>query len=916
MRVVVTLVVALVAVAHAGLWAVSRERTSAPDVPIQLSSVSYAPFGKDANPENGDLATEEQIRADMKVLAPFTRAVRTYASTGGQELVAPIAAEFGLKTSLGIWLDKNTERNEEEIANAIAVTKRTGNISSIVVGNETVFRDDVEVPDLIQYIQRVRRETGLPVTTGDIPSVWFEHPELVAAVDFIAVHILPYWEGVPEDKAVEQAINVFNKLRETYPGKHVVIAEFGWPSAGYNMKIANPGRSIQAQVIREFLARAEQFGADYNIIEAIDQPWKFFEGSVGPYWGLFDADRQPKFELTGVITHTDWWKLAAGAVLIGLALSLPIFSIAGVTLPQTILLAGAANMTGAWFAIVIEYWYMHYFTWGGAMALGLGLLLLIPLVMIALSRIQEIAQIAFGQGPARLLTGGASGGMLGGSGLDGGVLGDGVLGDGMLGRVLGGATPAPDYAPKVSIHIPAYRENPEMLKETLSSVARLQYPNFECVVAINNTPDPAFWQPIEEHCRALGERFKFLNLLDVKGFKAGALREALKHTAPDAEIIGVIDADYVVDPAWLRDLVPAFADPEVGIVQAPQDHRDGSQSIMHNIMNAEYAGFFDIGMVQRNEADAIVVHGTMCLLRRSALEAAGNWPSETICEDTDLGLGIMELGYKARYTNRRYGWGLLPDTFEAFRKQRHRWAYGGVQIVKKHWRRMLPGSPVRLTAEQKREFTVGWINWLGAESLGVLVAILNLLWVPIVVFAGIAIPDRILTLPIIAAFTVSLLHFACTYGLRVRIPISEMVGAAIAAMSVQFVVAKAVADGVVKDNLPFTVTAKGGKKKKGTYFTAFWEAVLGGLLVASAGLVFFTNVNDVREINIYALVLVVQSLPFLAATGIALLEGSRFNEFSYWASLRVRLAGALPRRARPAVAPAPINPGRHPTPVQ
>lgn len=873
MRVVVTLVVALVAIAHAGLWAISREKTSAPDVPIQLSSVSYAPFGKNANPENGDLATEEQIRADMKVLAPLTRAVRTYASTGGQELVAPIAAEFGLKTSLGIWLDKNIERNEQEIANAVAAAKRAGNISSIVVGNETVFRDDVKVPELIQYIQRVRRETGLPVTTGDIPSVWFEHPELVAAVDFIAVHILPYWEGVPEDRAVEQAIGVFTKLRETYPGKHVVIAEFGWPSAGYNMKIANPGRTIQAQVIREFLARAEQVGADYNIIEAIDQPWKFFEGSVGPYWGLLDADRNPKFELTGLITYTDWWKLAGIAVLLGVLLSLPIFSIAGVTLPQTLLLAGAANMAGAWFAIVFEYWYMHYFTWGGAVALGLGLLLLIPLVMIALSRIQEIAQIAFGRGPSRLL-----------------LADDAAFSAG--------------YAPKVSIHIPAYRENPEMLKETLSSVARLQYPNFECVVAINNTPDPAFWQPIEEHCRMLGERFKFLNLLDVKGFKAGALREALNHTAPDAEIIGVIDADYVVDPAWLRDLVPAFADPQVGIVQAPQDHRDGSQSVMHNIMNAEYAGFFDIGMVQRNESDAIVVHGTMCLLRRSALEEAGNWPSDTICEDTDLGLGIMELGYRALYTNRRYGWGLLPDTFEAFRKQRHRWAYGGVQIVKKHWRRMLPGSEVRLTSDQKREFSIGWINWLGAESLGVLVAILNLLWVPIVVFAGIAIPDRILTLPIIAAFTVSLLHFACTYGLRVRIPVRQMVGAAIAAMSVQFVVAKAVADGVVKDNLPFTVTAKGGTKKKGAYFTAFWEAVLGGLLVAAAGLVIFTNSNEVREINIYAFVLLVQSLPFLAATGIALLEGSRFNEFSYWARMRVRVANALPRWARPAAVTA------------
>ena len=111
---------------------------------------------------------------------------------------------------------------------------------------------------------------------------------------------------------------------------------------------------------------------------------------------------------------------------------------------------------------------------------------------------------------------------------------------------------------------------------------------------------------------------------------------------------------------------------------------------MHHAMNGEYAGFFDIGMVQRNEVNAIIVHGTMCLIRRAALEAAGGWSSDTICEDTDLGLTLLEAGWRAHYTNRRYGHGLLPDSFEAYKKQRHRWAYGGFQILKKHWRRFLP----------------------------------------------------------------------------------------------------------------------------------------------------------------------------------------------------------------------------------
>src|SRR5499427_10870224 len=188
-------------------------------------------------------------------------------------------------------------------------------------------------------------------------------------------------------------------------------------------------------------------------------------------------------------------------------------------------------------------------------------------------------------------------------------------------------------------------------------------------------------------------------------------------------------------------------------------------------------------MAQRNEENAIIVHGTMCLIRRAALEAAGGWSSDTICEDTDLGLAIVEQGWLTHYTRRRYGHGLLPDTFEAYKKQRHRWAYGGLQIIRKHWRRFLPGA-TRLTRDQKREFAIGWLNWLGAESVGVLVAILNLIWVPVVAFMGVAIPDKILTVPIIAAFLVSLLHFVTLYRLRVAIPIGQMAASVLAAMAV------------------------------------------------------------------------------------------------------------------------------------
>jgi cellulose synthase/poly-beta-1,6-N-acetylglucosamine synthase-like glycosyltransferase/exo-beta-1,3-glucanase (GH17 family) len=929
MRAVVA-VLLLVTAAHAALWGILQDKQQAPDFHGMLPSASYAPF------EPGhtvDSATDsEKVRNDLKKLSTLTRAVRLYSSTEGNELVPPIAAEFGMKVMVGAWIDKDGNRNNREIDAAVNLARKNSNVIGIVVGNETIFRGEqipmenlgpqTDVPldpaeatrilqeesqrlldaeaqpaekraeavkwaiaennvhRLIKVIQRVRKSVnGIPVTTGEIYSVWSEHPDLASNVDFIAAHVLPYWEGYSSAEAVDQAVNRYNFLRNQFPGKRIMIAEFGWPSNGYNLGKADPGPFQQASVLRNFVNRAEAIGMEYNIVEAIDQPWKYFEGGVGPYWGMLNAAREPKFAWVGPIENPDYWKLATIALLVGILMSLPILRLAQPTTMQTLVLSAAANGVGAWAATVFAFWDSHYFVLGSAFALTLGVTLLVPLVLIAMARIEEIAAVAFGLPPRRLIVKPAA------------------LAPASIGEDL--------TFPKVSIHIPAYYEPVDMLKQTLDAVSRLDYPNFECIVIINNTPDPAFWQPIQDHCRLLGERFKFINAEKVQGFKAGALRIAMDRTAADAEIIGILDADYVVDPDWLKDLVPVFADPRVGIVQAPQEHRDEDRSLMHYMMNGEYAGFFDIGMVQRNEENAIIVHGTMCLMRRAAMDMAGGWSSDTICEDTDLGLAIFEHGWLVHYTNHRYGRGLLPDTYEAFRKQRNRWAYGGFQIVKKHWRRFLPGAS-RLSPDQRREFSLGWLNWLGAESLGVVVAILNLIWVPIVAFADIAIPDKILTLPIIGSFVVSLVHFVSMYRLRVNIKWGQTLTAMIAAMSVQWTVSRAVAQGLITEHLPFARTSKGGLTRMSIEFQAFWEAVIGVLLLAGAAVLIVTNnTKQIREIYIYAAVLVLQSLPFLAAVAIAILESSRINSFEFWRSTGVRTAELI--GLRPVALPSVGN---------
>jgi cellulose synthase/poly-beta-1,6-N-acetylglucosamine synthase-like glycosyltransferase/exo-beta-1,3-glucanase (GH17 family) len=889
-------IIAVVTSFQAAMWLSLRPEADAANLTERFRSLSFAPFSRHMSPEGEAPTNPDQVRSDVKAVAPYTRAIRTYSSTHGKELIASIAGEQGIRVTAGAWLNRETDKqgeldrkakagNDKEIANVIEVARRNRNVDAVVVGNETMLRGDMKEGELAELVRKVKRQVNVPVTTGEIWNTWLETPELASSVDFIYAHILPYWEDVPADQVVDYTIAAYDRLRAAYPGKRIVVGEFGWPSHGYNRGASVPDPMWQAKIIRDFVARADALGIEYNIIEAFDLPKKQNEGSVGQYWGVFDADRNLKFPLTGPIFEATYNQTAILALLLGVLFTLPLLRMRDLTVSQGLVLAGAGNGVAAWLALVVDYWMNHYVMGGDYITLALSVVMLVPLVFVLLYRIEELAAVVFGRSPARLVE---------------------------------AQKPAtPSRFPKVSIHVPAYREPPEMLKQTIDALARLEYPNFEAIIIVNNTPDPAMVEPVRAHCELLGERFKFINAEKVAGFKAGALRIALDATAPDAEIIGVIDADYAVTPDWLKDLVPVFDDPTVGLVQAPQDHRDGFRSPLHEAMNAEYAGFFDIGMVQRNEDDAIVVHGTMCLVRRAAMVEAGNWSSDTICEDTDLGLSIAENGWKTHYTRKRYGYGLLPDTFEAFKKQRHRWAYGGFQIIKKHWRRFLPNNS-RLTTAQKRHFVLGWISWLGSESVGAFMALASLCFVPFVLLFGVSVPAYVLTLPIVATFLVYALHFVSLYKMRVATTPMRMVGAAIAASAVQFTVAKAVLDGFRYKDLAFARTAKGNNWLAGAArsFPALPELVIGSLLLlAGIALLLLNNMpgvaltkNDwrhIREINFYGIALMVQSLPFVAAALIGAFEPSKLNDFATLRAFRTKVA-ALPRRlGLPAAGPVP-----------
>ena len=279
-----------------------------------------------------------------------------------------------------------------------------------------------------------------------------------------------------------------------------------------------------------------------------------------------------------------------------------------------------------------------------------------------------------------------------------------------------GLEPAPDssYLPRVAIQVPAYNEPLEVVSETLNALAVLDYPDLIVQVVDNNTPDRTNWLALQAHCEKLGPRFQFIHLDNWPGFKAGALNEATRRLSSDVEVIGVVDSDYVVDAGWLRSVVGHFADPNVAFVQTPQNYRDWADDQYLRGLFYSYQYFFDITMPARARRNAIIFAGTMGLIRRRALDEIGGWNADVVTEDAEASLRMLALGHRAVYVPHPYGHGLMPLSFDGLKKQRFRWALGGVQILRLHWRRLFLGRDAgRLTIPQRIHYLLGNIQWFG-----------------------------------------------------------------------------------------------------------------------------------------------------------------------------------------------------------
>jgi exo-beta-1,3-glucanase (GH17 family) len=291
--------------------------------PGRIQCVSYTPFRDGETPlDKTTYAAADRIEADLAKLARLTGCVRTYATDNGLDQVPEIAQRLGIKVLQGLWLDRDRKKNRVQIETAIALAKRFPDaITGIVVGNEVLLRGELAAEDIAAVLREVKDATGKPVTYADVWEFWLRNRGLAAAVDFITIHILPYWEDfpIPADLAGAHVDEIRTKVAAAFPGKEILIGEVGWPSAGRMREGALPSRSNQAHVLEEVMARARAQNYRVNLIEAFDQPWKrTLEGTVGGYWGLFGSTvREAKYAWGEPVSDHPWWRwqLAGGVML-------------------------------------------------------------------------------------------------------------------------------------------------------------------------------------------------------------------------------------------------------------------------------------------------------------------------------------------------------------------------------------------------------------------------------------------------------------------------------------------------------------------------------------------------------------------------------------------------------------------------
>jgi cellulose synthase/poly-beta-1,6-N-acetylglucosamine synthase-like glycosyltransferase len=433
-----------------------------------------------------------------------------------------------------------------------------------------------------------------------------------------------------------------------------------------------------------------------------------------------------------------------------------------------------------------------------------------------------------------------------------------------------------DYWPKVSVHVPAHSEPHEMVIKTLTALQSLDYPTYEVIMVDDNTDEDELWHPVVEFCHRNG--IKVFHLSNYPGFKSGALNFALSQTSPDVEVIAVVDSDYLVAPNFLRETVPYFFDPRVAFVQTPQAFYNHDDNLFAHYSDLSQRFFFEISMRSRNEQNAIIFCGTMGLIRKRVLERITGWDERCITEDAEASLRILQKGYESIYINQPYGHGILPVTFEATKKQRFRWAFGGMQILRRYWRQLIPipsiGRTDGLGFGQRIGYLMGLLGWF--NDLLVLIFSVFLFVTALAFSYGWNLPVRhltqwILLVPLLSIIT-GVLRVAWALRISTGANWRSGLGTFTTMLALSLTVARACVSALWNDKGTFLRTPKFTVESDMTRAlgAAGWEALIGILLAAAIPLVLNTRAD--AEGWLLAALLGWHALVYLSALRSALIE--------------------------------------------
>ncbi len=415
--------------------------------------------------------------------------------------------------------------------------------------------------------------------------------------------------------------------------------------------------------------------------------------------------------------------------------------------------------------------------------------------------------------------------------------------------------------PKVSIHVPAHDEPPEIVMQTLRALMRVDYPDFEVILIDDNTSDDAKWRPVMEFARDSG--VKVYHLMQYPGYKAGAVNFALQQTDPAAELVAIVDADYVVEPNWLRETVPYFTqDPQLAFLQTPQSFDYALGDWFHHASALAEGYFFAVGMRSRAERNSLIFCGTMGLVRRRVLERVGGWAHWCVTEDAESSLRMLARGYRGAYMPVVYGHGTLPPTLADLKRQHHRWAFGSIQIMRAYLGLLLfgigrrTGDPQleatigrrpRLTRRQRYDYLMHGVHWYHAclqITLGLLltgIALMRVVGIPFVLRPLVA---SALLLPVLG-IVIGVTRVLWSARVAMRCSWRESWGALLGLLAVSWAVARACVAGLYRRRLPFLRTPRAGERvtfRRALRSTSA-ETTLAALALATIGLLFWREVS-------------------------------------------------------------------------